>query len=83
MTSASEEGVTHNDGLQPHETERLVSEGGEVAELSPHHRVRHDAGRPNPSHTHAEMLPPPHNEYIHAAGDALDFIGDLVREPLL
>ena len=29
------------------------------------------------------MLPPPHNEYILAAGDALDFIGNMVREPLL
>jgi hypothetical protein len=29
------------------------------------------------------MLPPPYHEYIVAAGDALDFIGNLVRELLL
>jgi hypothetical protein len=29
------------------------------------------------------MLPPPHNEYIGAASDALNLVSDLVREPLL
>jgi hypothetical protein len=29
------------------------------------------------------MLSPPHHEYILAAGDALDFIGNLMRESLL
>jgi len=29
------------------------------------------------------MLPPPHDEYIVAPCDALAYIGNLVREPLL
>jgi hypothetical protein len=29
------------------------------------------------------MLPPPHDEYILAAGDALYLVGNLVRQSLL
>jgi nucleoside-diphosphate-sugar epimerase len=71
------------DGLQPHETERRGAAGGHVAELSPNHCVRHDAGRFDASHTHTAMLPPPHDEHIRAAGDALYLVGELVRAPRL
>ena len=66
-----------------HQIERLGAECRQVAEPPPHDGIRHRSVGLNAPHTHAAMLSPPHHHHIVARRYALDFISDLVREPLL
>ena len=66
-----------------HQIEGFGPECWQLPEPPAYDGIRHPGLGLDPPHGHTEMLPPPHDEYILAAGDALAYIGNLVREPLL